>query len=98
MRSATAEPHSRAETLQGPELAIVQYDAASGQEEDEEQRGEGGYRLTFNTSSICFAGTGAQVSACLVLCIVTRDGTSNRPGLDVTTQSLMPFFSQQHRT
>ena len=67
MRSATAEPHSKAEIVQGPELAIVQYDAASGQEEDIDEGGEGGYKLTFNTSSICFAGTGAQVSACLVL-------------------------------
>ena len=62
MRSATAEPHVRAEAeaLSAPETALVQYDAASGQE-NEEDKEEGGYRLTFNTSSVCFAGTGAQV-------------------------------------
>ena len=62
MRSATAEPHVRAEAeaLSAPETALVQYDAASGQDNEEEEE-EGGYRLTFNTSSVCFAGTGAQV-------------------------------------
>lgn len=60
MRSAMADPQQRAaETLQEPDMAMVQYD--QGQEEMEEQE-EGGYRLTFNTSSICFAGTGAQAS------------------------------------
>ena len=58
MRSAMAKPHERAETLQEPELAMVQYDQAQGQEEEGGE--EGGYRLTFNTSSLCFAGTGAQ--------------------------------------
>ena len=58
MRSAMADPQQRAaEALQEPDMAMVHYD--QGQEEMEEEE-EGGYRLTFNTSSICFAGTGAQ--------------------------------------
>ena len=64
MRSAMADPQQRAaETLQEPDMAMVQYD--QGQEEMEEQE-EGGYRLTFNTSSVCFAGTGAQACHCAV--------------------------------
>ena len=61
MRSAMADPQERAETLQQPEMATVQYDQPQGQEEMEEQEA-GGYRLTFNTSSLCFAGTNAQAS------------------------------------
>ena len=62
MCSATPEPQERTETLQTPELAMVQYNEAHRQE-DVEIAEEGGYRLTFNTSSVCFGGTNAQASS-----------------------------------
>ena len=59
MRSAAADPQERFESQEGPETALAVYD--QGPEEVEEQQDEGGYRLTFTTSSKCFAGTNAQV-------------------------------------
>lgn len=58
MRSAAADPQERLESQEAPQTAMVEYE--QGSEEMEEQE-EGGYRLTFTTSSMCFAGTNAQV-------------------------------------
>ena len=58
MRSAAADSQQRFESQVGPQTALVEYD--QGPAEVEEQQ-EGGYRLTFTTSSKCFAGTNAQV-------------------------------------
>ena len=58
MRSAAADPQERLESQEAPQTAMVDYQ--QGSEEMEEQE-EGGYRLTFTTSSMCFAGTNAQV-------------------------------------
>ena len=59
MRSAAADSQPRFESQVGPQTALVEYD--QGPDEVEEQQQEGGYRLTFTTSSKCFAGTNAQV-------------------------------------
>ena len=59
MRSAAADPQERFESQDAPQTALVEYD--QGAEDVEEQQEEGGYRLTFTTSSKCFAGTNAQV-------------------------------------
>lgn len=59
MRSAAADPQERFASQDVPQTALVEYD--QGPEEVEEQQEDGGYKLTFTTSSKCFAGTNAQV-------------------------------------
>ena len=58
MRSAAADPQERFESQEVPQTAMAEYDQGPEEVEDAE---EGGYRLTFSTSSMCFAGTNAQV-------------------------------------
>lgn len=58
MRSAAPHPQEGFASPAPPQTAVVEFD--QGSEEVEEQE-EGGYRLTFTTSSMCFAGTNAQV-------------------------------------
>ena len=66
MRSAAAEPQERFESQPVPQTALVEH--AQGPEEVEEQ-GQGGYKLTFTTSSMCFAGTNAQVQHTSYSCL-----------------------------
>lgn len=59
MRSAGPRPQERFESQAAPQTALVDFD--QGSSEVEEQEEEGGYKLTFSTSSMWFAGTNAQV-------------------------------------
>ena len=59
MRSAAPTAQQRFESQAAQETAMVELD--QGSEDVEEQEEEGGYKLTFTTSSMWFAGTNAQV-------------------------------------
>lgn len=59
VRSAAPRPQERSESQAAPQTAMV--DCDQGSDEVEQQEEEGGYKLTFSTSSMWFAGTNAQV-------------------------------------
>lgn len=69
MRSAAADPQEGFARQEAAETALVEDDQGAEEIEEEQQQQDGGYRLTFTTSSKCFAGTNAQVQHPLCPCL-----------------------------